>query len=67
MKTQTAYPSRILRWVSPFCYLEGGMHDHMTLHALSNPLPSRSRPSDASERSGGCRCLLRQGKKWRLP
>ena len=29
------------------------MHDHMTLHAHSNPLPSHSRPSDASERSGG--------------
>ena len=25
-----------------FCNLEGGMHDHMTLHAYSNPLPSHS-------------------------
>ena len=43
------------------------MHDHMTLHAHSNPLPSHSRPSDASERSGGCKSLLRQGNNWPLP
>ena len=39
-----------------------GMHDHMTLHAHSNPLLSHSRPSDAFERSGGFRFVLRQGK-----
>ena len=43
------------------------MHEYMTLHANSNPLPSHSRLSDATERSWGCRSLLRQGKKWRLP
>ena len=42
------------------------MHDHLTLDAISNP-PSHSRPSDASERSGGCKSILRQGKNWRLP
>ena len=43
------------------------MHDDVTLHAHFNPLPSNSRPSDASERSGGCRSLLPQGKNWQLP
>ena len=38
------------------------MLDHMTLHAHSNPLTSHSRPSNASEHSGGCRSLLRQGQ-----
>ena len=50
-----------------FCQWEGGMHDHMTLHAHFYPLVSHSRPSNASEHSGGCRSLLQQGKDWRLP
>ena len=43
------------------------MHDHMTLHAQSNPLPSHSRPSEASECSGGCRCLFDKAKTCDCP
>ena len=47
--------------------LEGGVHAHMNEHADSNPLRSHSCLSDAHERSGSCRCLLRQSKNWGLP
>ena len=64
--TTTASPVHVKRWALRFAFGSGGMHQHMTLHALSDPLPSLSRPEDSFERSGGCEKMFLQVTNWRL-